>query len=163
MIDLAKKLLIIRSASFQQLDKNLPEIIKQFPDYNISILTHEHGVEIAKKYSDIKNVYAYPYKESFRKKVKAFKNKSFDCILIPVTNISGVGFFNVYFFSLSIRARKRVVCNLVSEFHDITPLKIYTMGFTNGLFSVLSGILTGLFSVVTILLLPLRLRSLIKK
>ncbi len=49
-----KKLLIVRSASMQQLDNNLKAIINTFPDYEYHMLTHEHSVKLVEKYDVIK-------------------------------------------------------------------------------------------------------------
>lgn len=122
-----KNLLIIRSVSFQQLDLNLPEIQKAFPNYNISILTHAHGEKLAKKYSFIKKVYIYEYEGAFNKKnkVKSLSDTEWDAVLVPVTNISGESFLNVLAFGTSIKAKKYFMCNVVSEITELSSKKIF--------------------------------------
>lgn len=138
-----KELLIIRSVSFQQIDLNLPEIKKKFPDYKISILTHEHGIELAKKYKDICHIYVYGYSGAFKKKnrVKALMNKKFDAVIIPVTNITGVGFLNVLKYGFTIKSKEYYMCNVISDIKIITRNKItgeYIKGAVN---SIISGIM----------------------
>lgn len=145
-----KKLLIIRSVSFQQLDLNLPAIEKRYNDYDISILTHEHGVKLAEKYRNIKEIYVYPYKSGFKrgKKVKEFENIKFDVVIVPVTNMHGNGFFNVLKYALSINNDKIVICNVVSEFKEISKFFIYkkemlSLGFR--IVAITCTFITGLF------------------
>ena len=154
-----KELLIIRSVSFQQLDKNLPVIRASYPDHKISVLTHEHGVLLTRKYKDVETVYIYPYREGFLYKNKAFglqTDKNFDVVIIPVANITGAGFFNVLRFSLSIRANRRMICNVTSEMREVKPSAIRLIGIRNGMISVLSAVLTGI-TAIPLILLPLRL------
>lgn len=144
-----KELLIIRSASFQQLDLNLPEIRKRFPNYTISILTHEHGVKLAEKYEDIKKIYVYPYKDGFsiKRKMKKFCNKTFDAIIVPVTNISGTGFSNVFLFTLSIKAKRKYQCNVISEIKEYTNIEIIYKELIRLVYKVIAGICTIVFGI----------------
>ena len=151
-----KELLIIRSVSFQQLDKNLPVIKERYPDCKISVLTHEHGALLARKYKDVETVYVYPFREGFSYKNKA-KDKFFDVVIIPVANITAAGFFNVLKFSLSIKTGQRMICNVVSEMREIKPAAIRLMGLRNGMITALSTALTGIVAIPLILFLPLRL------
>lgn len=149
-----KELLIIRSASFQQLDLNLPEIKKRFPNYTISILTHEHGVKLAEKYEDIKQIYVYPYKDGFsiKRKVKKFNNKMFDVLIVPVTNVSGTGFSNVFLFSLSVKAKKKYQCNVISEIKEYTDMKIMIGELVRLIYKIIAGICTLGFGLGIIIL-----------
>lgn len=90
-----KNALIIRSASFQQLDKNFPAIEEALPDHRFQMLTHEHGVKLAEKYKLLSKIYVYPYKQSFSfwRPVQEFKDQKFDCVIVPVSNLTGAGFF----------------------------------------------------------------------
>lgn len=154
-----KDLLIIRSVSFQQLDKNLVSILDRFTDHEISLLTHEHGLLLAQKYKAINRVYVYPYKGSFNRKhkVKDFKGKVFDLVIIPVTNRTGAGFFNVLMFSLSIKAKKRIICNVVSDLREISKIDILVMGLKSLLISFLSALFTLIAAIFVMLTLPLKL------
>lgn len=156
-----KELLIIRSVSFQQLDKNLVAILERFPDHKINLLTHEHGVLLARKYKAIDQIYVYPHKEGFacRRKVKELKDRRFDTVIIPVTNLSGAGFVNVYLFSLSVNAKKRFVCNVVSEFREVSRTRILLMGVRNQLFSLFSILFTLVAGFFALLMLPLKLQQ----
>jgi hypothetical protein len=154
-----KEILIIRSVSFQQLDKNLPVIKERYPCHKISVLTHEHGALLARKYRDADTVYIYPFREGFLYKNKAggINDKNFDAVIIPVANITGAGFFNVIKFSLSIKTRQRIICNIVSEIREIKPAAIRLIGIRNGMISALSLALTCIMAIPLILFLPLRL------
>lgn len=144
-----KELLIIRSVSFQQLDLNIPEIKKKFPNHSISILTHEHGIKLAEKYEDIQKIYVYPYKDGFsiKRRVKEFINKTFDVLLIPITNISGAGFSNVFLFSLSIKAKRKYKCNVVSEIKEYTNIKVALEELFQLIYKLLAGVCTIIFSI----------------
>ena len=154
-----KEILIIRSVSFQQLDKILPTIKERFPDHKISVLTHEHGAPLARKYKDVETVYIYPYRGGFQYKDKAneISGKIFDAVIIPVANITGAGFFNVLKFSLSIKTGRRMICNVTSEMKEVKPAAIRLIGVRNGIFSALSMVLTGLIAVPLVIFFPLRL------
>lgn len=150
-----KELLIIRSASFQQLDLNLPEIKKKFTNYKISILTHEHGVKLAEKYEDIEQIYIYDYKDGFsiKRKVKKFQNKVFDALIVPVTNVSGAGFSNVFLFSLSIKAKKKYQCNVISEIKEYTNKNIIIGECRRFIYKIIAGVCTVGFVIGIIILL----------
>lgn len=139
-----KELLIIRSVSFQQLDLNLTEIKKKFPNYRISILTHEHGVRLAKKYKDISNIYVYPYFGAFNKsnRVYALDGKKFDAIIIPVTNITGVGFNNVIKYGMTIKADERYICNVISKISKIGVASLLSKYIRFAICNILSIIIS---------------------
>jgi len=160
-----KEILIIRSVSFQQLDKNLPVIKKRYPDHKISVLTHEHGALLAGKYKDVETVYIYPFREGFSYKNKAgeMNDKIFNAVIIPVANVTAAGFFNVLKFSLSIKAGQRMICNVVSEMREIKPAAIRLTAIKNGMISALSIALTCIVAVPMFLFLPLRLFLLRRK
>ncbi len=157
-----KELLIIRSVSFQQLDLNLMEINKKFPDYKISLLTHEHGVKLAEKYSLIDNIYVYPYKGAFKSgnEVKKLNDKVFDVLITPVTNISGSGFLNVLDYSLSIKSKAYYMCNLISDIEEYDKSRIKVKKILNNLYILISGILSLPLLVISLIYLPFKLKSL---
>ncbi|RXT04465.1 glycosyltransferase family 9 protein [Ammoniphilus sp. CFH 90114] len=160
-----KELLIIRSVSLQQLDKNLPVIKELFPDHRINLLAHEHGVKLVEKYRDIDRVYVYPFKGSFSAKqpVNELKSKEFDAIIVPVGNLTGAGFHNVLEFSLTLNGKKRWMCNLVSELRELSPLQIQTRRWKNSLYAGLSTLLTSVISLFLLPVLPWLLKRLEKK
>ncbi|MCH3964306.1 MAG: hypothetical protein LKE46_08510 [Clostridium sp.] len=160
-----KNILIIRSVSFQQLDLNIVAIKDKYPGYSIDLLTHEHGVKLAQKYRDVDNIYVYPYKEGFKSgnRVGEIEDKKFDIVVIPVTNISGAGFFNVLRYSKMISADKMVMCNVVSDLKEISYFQIYFMNIKSIVFKILSVILTAVISFFMIIFLPFGLRRITKK
>lgn len=160
-----KEILIIRSVSFQQLDLNLPAIKDKYGECRISLLTHEHGVKLAEKYSDIEKIYVYPYKSGFSidNKVHELENKEFDVVVVPVTNINGGGFFNVLKFSKSIKCSERVICNVVSNITNFTMGDIYLREVTSFLMKFVSIIGTILISPIILLMLLIKLKSIEKK
>lgn len=157
-----KELLIVRSVSFQQLDLNLPKIRSKFPNYNLNILTHAHGVKLAEKYDDINQIYIYDYKESFnfKHKSKSLKDKKFDILIIPVSNITGAGFANVFSFALTIKSKKKYMCNLVSDIKYISNLNIITKVIINFIYKGLAYILTF---ILALLLIPILIINIIFK
>lgn len=144
-----KELLIIRSVSFQQLDMNLPAIRKAYPNCQISLLTHEHGVKLAKKYKDIAQIYVYPYKGGFKKsnKVPDFADKEFEAVVVPVTNLSGVGFDNVLAYATTIKSREFVLCTVTSELKQITRHKVTVLSIRNTLFKCTAMFLSAILFV----------------
>lgn len=160
-----EELLIVRSAPFQQLDSNMAAINQAFPNHRISILTHEHGISLASKYKSVAQVYVYPHTGgfAFRKAVPELKDKRFEAVVVPVTNITGAGFLNVLLFSLTLKAKRRFVCNLVSDIRETSSAKIVGIACRNAAFSACAYALTGVAAVVLLPLLPLRLNRLKKK
>ncbi len=157
-------ILVIRSVSFQQLDQNLPRLQEAFPDAQITLLTHEHGVRMAEKYKAIQQVLVYPYKEGFRyrRKTPGIRNRTFDAVIIPVANISGTGFFNVLLFSLTVPAKRRYLCNMLSDIREVSLPQILALGIRNAMFQAASLVLTAIFGLFTLLLLPISLKRILK-
>lgn len=147
-----KRLLIIRSVSLQQLDSNIIEIKKKFPEYHISLLAHEHGAKLAEKYDDIDDIVVYPFNCSFswHNQARFDDLEEFDDLVVPVGNISGAGFFNVMFFSLFIPTKRRWLCNLVSDIKPLSTFAIVMLGIRNFVFSVVSIAITCAISIVAI-------------
>lgn len=139
-----KRLLIVRSVSFQQLDLNLPEIKNKFPEHEICLLTHPHGVELAKKYNDIDKVYTYDYKGAFqsRNKVADINGMEFDVVIVPVTNMSGTSFENVMQYGVSIKAQNYYMCNMLSEFTKLTKYGILLKRIKHTIFRCVAAVLT---------------------
>lgn len=159
-----KKLLIIRSVPIQQLDNNLPEIIKEFPDHEITLLTHEHGIKLAEKYNTVDNIMVYPFKAKFSPRIKwnELDCMSFDIVIVPVANLTGAGFFNVMLFSLKIKANQIYMCNLVSNIVKINKSKLILKSIFHGFWMFLSSIITIVLSIPLTLILPLILKRLEK-
>lgn len=160
-----KEILIIRSVSFQQLDMTLHGVVASYPNSKISLLTHEHGVKLAEKYRAITEIISYPYRQSFSffRPVNTFRGRHFDCVIIPVTNITGAGFFNVLLFSLSLNTKQRVICNVVSQFREINSVEIVLGGFRHVIFSAISLIGAGLVCLFAVPYLLYKLPQLEKK
>lgn len=144
-----KKLLIIRSVSFQQLDTNLKTIKEEFPKHEIHLLTHEHGEKLAKKYKDIKKIWIYPYKQGFgyNKRCKELKKERFDDLIVPCTNLSGTGFMNVFLFSLTIPA-KRYWCNMISEIKPFYSINIIIWWMRSQVYKLIALILSGFLGCI---------------
>lgn len=160
-----KNILIIRSVSFQQLDLNLSAIKEKYSQCNISLLTHEHGVKLAEKYSDIEKIYVYPYKNGFNMadKVKELSDINFDVVVVPVTNVNGGGFFNVLKFSKSINTKERVMCNVISEIKSFTIGKIYWLEVKATIMQIISFLGTLLISPLILIILLLKLKGIERK
>ena len=102
------KILIVRSAPIQQLDASLSKIKQKFDSPDISILSHEHAIELLNKYEGINKCITYPFTESFdvSRKAKFDDGESFDHAIVMVGNLSGCGFQNVLFFALTLPYEK---------------------------------------------------------
>ncbi|NLK98774.1 hypothetical protein [Defluviitalea saccharophila] len=145
-----KKLLIIRSVSFQQLDNNLKAIKDKFPEHEIHLLTHEHGRKLAEKYKGIKQIWIYPYKEGFgySRKCQELENEHFDVVIVPCTNLSGTGFINVFLFSLSIHVKERYKCNLISEIKAFSKVQVMFWWIRSQIFKIISLFLSGIIGIM---------------
>ncbi|MDQ1354160.1 MAG: hypothetical protein QG657_4469 [Acidobacteriota bacterium] len=152
-----KKILIIRSVSFQQLDKNLIQVKETFPaaDITFYLLTHSHGIERAGKYGIFSEIIDYqsPKDFSFFHLPKRLKKEKFHAVIVPVTNKTGAGFLNVFAMALRIKAEKIYCCNAASEIRQAPRPGIISKLLKATFFSVLAFILT----LGSILLLPLLL------
>ncbi len=90
------------------------------------------------------------------------KREQFDAVVIPVTNLSGTGFFNVLLFSLTIPSKRRFVCNMVSDIWEVSASRIIWMGVRHLLFQAVSSILSLLLGIFAVLFLPFGLKRLSK-
>ena len=140
-------ILIVRSAPIQQLDASLSKIKQRSENPSISILSHEHGIELLEKYEGIKKCITYPFKESFdiSRRAKFDAGERFDHAVVMVGNLSGCGFHNVLFFTLSLPARKIWICNLIGEITQISRSGIIFKNFRNQLFKFLALLATAIF------------------
>jgi len=143
-------ILIVRSAPIQQLDASISKITQKFDSPDISILSHEHSIELLNKYECINKCITYPFKESFdtSRKAKFDTGERFDHAIIMVGNLSGCGFQNVLFFTLSLPARKIWICNLIGEISQISRVGIILKSFRNQAFKFLALLSTAVFSIV---------------
>lgn len=154
-----KKVLIIRSVSFQQLDKNLEKIEEQFPvsggEWECHLLTHDHGTRRAASYKAITQIIAYGSRRNFtffhlplclRK-----SRKNYEAIIVPVTNKTGAGFLNVLAMTLRIPSASIYICNLTSDIWKVSRKKIVFQVVKSALFSLLSVVLV---LPLVILILP---------
>jgi hypothetical protein len=144
--EMKKKALIVRSISFQQLDKNLDAIVRRFPGYEFHLLTHSHGIDGAANYTSISKVIDYGSRKnfSFFHAPGELKNvlPSYDAIIVPVTNMTGAGFLNVFLMALRIPSHSIYRCNLISEIREIPGKTILFHAFKSFSLSVFSAVLT---------------------
>ncbi len=151
-----KKILIIRSVSFQQLDKNIVRIKEAFPDSMdgaFYLLTHSHGLNRARKYETLAGIIDYQGRKNFSlfHIPKKLAKEKFHAVIVPVTNRTGAGFLNVFLMALRLKTQKIYCCNLVSDLWEIPRKKIILHLLRASLFSLVSSI----FSFIFILFLPL--------
>ncbi|MCP4219881.1 MAG: hypothetical protein GY765_34940 [bacterium] len=143
-----KKILIVRSVSFQQLDKNMPRIAANVmpPPVELHLLTHTHGLNRAGKYALLETEGIIDYQSnrnfSFFHIPPPLKKKTFDALVIPVTNRTGAGFLNVFLMGLRLKAPKLYCCNLVSEIWEVPRVRILLRALGAGVFSLFSALLT---------------------
>jgi hypothetical protein len=154
-------ILIVRSAPIQQLDASLSKIKQKFDNPNTYILSHEHAIELLKKYDGIKKCITYPFKESFdvRRKAKFDNGERFDHCVIMVGNLTGCGFQNVLFFALSLPVKKIWICNLIGEITPISRATIIFKSLRNLIYKVLALLSTAFFSMIAFPLLFCFLRT----
>jgi hypothetical protein len=148
-------ILVVRSAPIQQLDASLSKIKQKFDNPSISFFSHEHAIELLKKYEGIKKCITYPFKESFNlRRIAKFDNgERFDHGVVMVGNLTGCGFQNVLFFALSLPVQKIWICNLIGEITPISRATIIFKSLRNLIFKVLALLLTSVFSMVAFPLL----------
>ncbi len=141
-----KKILIIRSVSFQQLDKNLTQVKETFPAPGTTfyLLTHSHGIERAGKYGLFSEIIDYQSRKdfSFFHLPQRLKKEKFHAVIIPVTNRTGAGFLNVFATALRIKAEKIYCCTLASEIRQVPRKEIVSRLLKATFFSALAFILT---------------------
>ena len=149
------EILIVRSAPIQQLDASLSKIKQKFNNPKMSILSHEHSIELLNKYCGINKCITYPFKESFdiSRKAKFDDGERFDHAVVMVGNLSGCGFQNVLFFALSLPVRKIWVCNLIGELNPISRAGIILKSFRNQIFKFAAFLLAAIFCLFTFPLL----------
>lgn len=147
-----QRVLIIRSVSFQQLDKNIVGIATAFPSADFHLLTHSHGVRRARKYGELSGIVDYENPGNFSpfRFPAALEGERFDAVVVPVTNLSGAGFLNVFLLAARVRARRVYCCNLVSELRPLPRVKLLFQVARAGLFSLAALLLTG----VSVLAVP---------
>ncbi len=147
-------ILIIRSVSYQQLDKALPVIRQAYPGSRVVLLTHEHGEAQARAMPGVDDVRTYPHRSGFswRRPVPVLRGESYEVVIIPVANATGAGFWNVCLFALGIRTRKRVLCNVRAELRNLTQGQILAGAANRLTFACIAAIGT---LGVSLILLPI--------
>lgn len=152
-----KKILIIRSVSFQQLDVNMLRIAGNFPpdEYDYWLLTHTHGVNIARKYPAIKEIIDYGYRRNFSPfhLPSGIKKESFNAVIIPVTNITGMGFLNVKLLAYRCKSATLLQCNLVSQFTPVSRKRLLLETGRSFIWGILAGGGTALLALAAPFLL----------
>ena len=149
-----KKVLIVRSVSFQLLDKLFPKIKALFNTADFSILTHPHGVAIAQATKSYEQVISYNRMQNFTfwKPIPQELHRSFDVVVVPVSNLSSGGFCNVLLFSLKIKASARYTCNSVGQLRPITTKDIVLKWLNSILFKALALLFTFIIGIPIVLL-----------
>jgi len=147
--------LIIRSASIQQLDLNLPFIKSRFEDSMVSVLTHGHGLKAVEKYSDIGRIYIYHHRSGFRfwHKATELADRRFEAAVVQTANVSGSGYLNVLAFAITLRAKKIFICNPCSEITEVKKSAIILRALLAIILKMISVILMLPMIIVLIVLL----------
>jgi hypothetical protein len=162
-----KNILIIRSVSFQQLDQNLAALVKSFPpaEHEFHLLTHGHGMERARTYDALSVIIDYQSRKNFSvfhippslSKRTLKKGESYEAIIVPVTNKTGLGFLNVLAMTLRIPSKTIYICNMVSELLGTPRIGIVIQVMKASFFSLLSGVMALVTGVVMLPFLLIRL------
>ena len=132
--------LLIRSVSFQQLDRIWPQLMRTFPDHQFSILTHQHSLETAAGYAEVVEVIPYPSKGSFQfwRLPYPVRSRQWDLVIVPVGNSSGSGFLNVYLAAMAMSAKQRFQVNLAGEFRPVRCITIFILFLRNVSFAAVA-------------------------
>jgi hypothetical protein len=151
-ITMKKSVLIIRSVSYQQLDKNIVHIKETFPNSELYLLTHSHGVEGAKKYGLFSEIFDYETRKnfSFFHVPQRLKKRRFGAVVVPVTNKTGSGFLNVFLLAARLKTDKIYRCNLISDIREISRWKLTVQTFRAIPFCFVSW----LFTLASVLIVP---------
>lgn len=141
-----KKILIIRSVSFQQLDKNLAGVKETFPAPGTTfyLLTHAHGMARAGQYGMFAEIIDYQSRKdfSFFHLPRRLKKEEFHAVIVPVTNNTGAGFLNVFAAALRIKTEKIYRCTPASDIRQTPRKEIISRLLKATFFSALAFILT---------------------
>ncbi|MCG6552233.1 MAG: hypothetical protein L7F77_07890 [Candidatus Magnetominusculus sp. LBB02] len=150
-----KRILVIRCTNLQHLDKVFQRLRAEFPGAATALLTHRHGALQAADYTETVIVYPYTENYGFYRGYKPLNDMNFDAVVVPVGNVSGSGFLNVFLFSLTIKTGQRLMCNLPLELKPISKVKIIAMAIRNGLYTAIGGVLTAAAAAVFVVGWPL--------
>ena len=137
-----KNILVIRCTNLQHLDKVFEKLRCDFPGAKTALLTHRHGALAAGAYTDTVAVYPYTENYGYLRPMKSLNAMNFDAVIVPVGNISGSGFLNVFLFTLTIKAASRFTCNTALELKPLSKAKIIGLLLRNTLYAAAAGALT---------------------
>ncbi|MBF0456974.1 MAG: hypothetical protein HQK99_03665 [Nitrospirae bacterium] len=146
-----KNILVIRCTDLQHLDKVFKKLRAEFPDAKLSLLTHRHGAAAAAAYTETVIVYPYTQSYGFFRDMKTLNDMNFDTVVIPVGNVSGSGFLNVFLFTLTIKTGTRLMCNLPLELKPLSKSKIIGLLLRNSLYTLASGVLAAVAGAVLLI------------
>lgn len=146
-----KNILVIRCTNLQHLDKVFSKLRAEFPDAKTALLTHRHGALQAADYTETVIVYPYTENYGFLRRLKPLNDMNFDAIVVPVGNVSGSGFLNVFLFTLTIKAASRFMCNLPLELKSLSRLKIIGLMLRNSLYTLASGVLSAVAGAILLI------------
>ncbi len=120
------RVLIIRSVSLQQLDKNLPAIRERFADSELHLLTHPHSVDLCRKYTSVARVLSTETPQGFSpwRRPRRLPARRYAAVLVPVSNRSGAGFLNVLLLAARLRPRSVFLCDLASAIRPVSLAEI---------------------------------------
>ena len=161
-----KKYLIIRSVSFQLLDRQLPKILKHFGEKEeYDLLTHSHSINRAEKYEKFSEIIDYKTKGdfSFWKIPESLKDKVYDAVIVPLSNLSGAGFLNVFLLSLRIKSKSIFIINSQGKIKRLKKSKIIIKAIFSLINSVISSLLTLIFSPFLLIFLLIGFVNSLKK
>jgi hypothetical protein len=146
-----KKILIIRSVSFQQLDRVINKIQNEFKDFDIEILAHAFNLPRLLKYKQVKRVITYEETCDFSARMIPAKlhKKNYHTIIVPFSNSSGAGFLNVIELALKLKSKQIFSCNLHLEISRLNR----TLLFLKKIFSAVNSVFSVLFSLIIFILI----------
>lgn len=145
-----KKILVVRTVSFEQLDRVIKRLKEDGPMSVIMILTHSHGKDMAAQYFGKENIFVYNRRGNYTlfHLPRELSGHVFDEVILPVTNLRGNGFFNVFLFSVRVSAKKRYIMNVNLKKRLLTYRLITGSFVLRTLYFLISILLSGAFGIV---------------
>ena len=120
-----KKILLVRSASYYQFEKNLAAVRNFFPEAEISLIEHRARLTEARKFSgQIRQFLVYPSDGPFTATIpQDFEEGArFDDAIVQYANVDGEGHDNVNHFAFTLPADRIWFCNVDSEILPLTRM-----------------------------------------
>ncbi len=121
---MSNNVLVIRSASTQQLSYNLDAIKTKFMNCKLILLTHAHNFQGNKYFKEFNRISLFESREAFNKKdlPKELIKEKFQAVVILCSNLTGKGYGNILDMVSILNFEKLYFLNKLSEYIEIKDL-----------------------------------------